>query len=306
MHTVDNLVTMQSSRSRQIATFLLFMAASLVLAIGPGRHLLRFAYETGDQSYILLVPVLSAMLVYRDQDRIFASIVPGRSRASMIAFVAGISLIALAYALSPASELQLAITAIGLMAFWTGAFLYCFGTQSARAAVFPLGMLLWMIPIPAVCIDAITVFLQVGSTELVALLFRATGTPVLRDGFIFQLVGQSIEVAKECSGIRSSLCLILLTLVVAHETLRGNVRRAILLVSTIPLVILKNGVRIVTLTLLAIHVDPSFLTGSLHHQGGIVFFLLGLVMLIPILALLRRGDSGTLQPAPVDRAAAAS
>lgn len=94
------------------------------------------------------------------------------------------------------------------------------------------------------------------------------------------------------SGIRSSLSLILLTLVIAHESLRGNVRRFVLLASTIPIAILKNGVQIVTLTLLAIYVDPSFLTGSLRHDGGIVFFLLGLVMLIPVIWLLRRGDVG--------------
>ncbi len=282
---------MQSSRSRQIARFLGFVAVSLVLAIGPGRHLLRFAYETGDQSYILLVPVLSVMLIYRDRDNVFASIVPGRSRAPILALAGGVFLIGVAYALPAASEVQMAITALGLIAFWTGAFLYCFGAKSGKAAAFPLAMLLWMIPIPAVCINAVTYFLQVGSTELVALLFRATGTPVLRDGFVFHLSTQSIEVAKECSGIRSSLCLILLTLVVAHESLRQNFRRTLLLVSTIPIVLLKNGVRIVTLTLLAIHVDPSFLTGSLHHDGGIVFFLLGLVMLIPVLALLRRGET---------------
>ena len=79
-------------------------------------------------------------------------------------------------------------------------------------------------------------------------------------------------------------------MVIAHETLRGNFRRAVLVLSTVPIVVLKNGVRIVTLTLGAIYIDPSFLTGPLHHDGGIVFFLIGMVMLIPIVALLKRGD----------------
>jgi exosortase len=298
---------MQFNHSKQTSTFFALVVLSLVLAFGPGRHLLNFAYETGDQSYILLVPALSAMLIYRDEENIFASVVPGLSAASITGFAAGLLLIAAAYAAPAASELQLAATALGLVACWVGAFLYCFGTKSGRAAVFPLAMLLWLIPIPAVCIDAITEFLQVGSTELVAVLFQLTGVPVLRDGFVFHLVGQSIEVAKACSGIRSSLSLILLTLVIAHESLRGNVRRFMLLASTIPIVILKNGVRIVTLTLLAIYVDPSFLTGSLHHDGGIVFFILGLVMLIPILALLRRGETQMQSPEPAGaRSAAAS
>jgi exosortase len=297
---------MQSIRHKQLAPFLGFVVASLAVAVGPGRHLLSFAYNTGDQSYILLVPVLSAMLVYRDQDAIFSSVHPGTTRSSITGLAVGFVLILLGYALRAGTELQLAVTALGLVTFWVGAFIFCFGIKSARAATFPLAMLLWIVPIPAFCIDAITRFLQVGSTELVAVLFSVTGVPVLRDGFVFQLPGQSIEVAKACSGIRSSLCLILLTLVIAHESLRGNVRRAVLLASTIPIVILKNGIRIVTLTLLAIYVDPSFLTGSLHHEGGIVFFLLGLVMLIPILALLRRGETRMQPQEPAMRKSAAS
>jgi exosortase len=282
---------MQSIRHKQFALFLGLVVTSLAIAAGPGRHLLSFAYNTGDQSYILLVPVLSAMLVYRDQDAIFSSVHPGTTRSSITGLAVGFVLILLGYALRAGTELQLAVTALGLVTFWVGAFMLCFGTKSARAATFPLAMLLWVVPIPAFCIDAITRFLQVGSTELVAMLFSATGVPVLRDGFVFHLSSQSIEVAKECSGIRSSLSLIILTLIVAHESLHGNVRRATLLVSTIPIVILKNGVRIVTLTLLAVYVDSSFLTGRLHHQGGIVFFILGLLMLVPVLMLLRRGET---------------
>ena len=282
---------MDSIRRKQMVTFLGLVLLSLVLALGPGRHLLQFAYHTGDQSYILLMPVLSAMLVYRDRDNIFARTArAGLSRAAIAGFSAGIILIGLGYLLPAGSEIEMAATALGLIAFWVGAYVYCFGEASAKAAVFPLGMLLWMVPIPSAIIDWLTAFLRDGSTELVAVMFRATGVPVLRDGYFFHLPGQSIEVAKECSGIRSSLCLMLLTMVIAHESLRGNARRTVLLLSTIPIVILKNGIRIVTLTLLAIYVDPSFLTGNLHHEGGIVFFLVGMAVLVPIIALLRKGD----------------
>jgi exosortase len=291
IHKIYGLLSMQFHQSKQLATFFIFVLVSLAIAYGPGAHLLKFAYDTGDQSYILLIPVLSAMLVYQDQKRVFSNVNPGVSNGAIVGLIAGVVFITLGYASADGSELQLAATAVGLVAFWVGAFIYCFGAASAKVALFPLGMLVWIVPIPALCINAITLFLQVGSTELVSVLFQLTGVPVLRDGFVFHLVGQSIEVAKACSGIRSSLSLIVLTLVIAHEFLLGNVRRFVLLASTIPIVILKNGIRIVTLTLLAIYVDPSFLTGSLHHDGGIVFFLLGLVMLIPILALLRRGET---------------
>ncbi len=57
------------------------------------------------------------------------------------------------------------------------------------------------------------------------------------------------------------------------------------------MMILKNGIRIVSLTLLAVHVDPSFLYGKLHHEGGIIFFLLSLLLLAPLLWLLQRGEA---------------
>jgi exosortase/archaeosortase family protein len=72
--------------------------------------------------------------------------------------------------------------------------------------------------------------------------------------------------------------------------LQKNVTRALLVAAVLPIAILKNGVRIVTLSLLARHVDPSFLTGQLHHEGGIVFFLIALLILSPVFVLLQRSE----------------
>ena len=128
------------------------------------------------------------------------------------------------------------------------------------------------------------------SAEASYALFQLFGVPVLRIGFIFSLPGVSIEVAKECSGIRSSLVLVIMSLLAGHLFLRSVWTKAVLTLATLPLLVVKNGIRIVTLSLLSIYVDPSFLTGSLHHQGGIVFFLLALVLLAPVLRLLQQSD----------------
>jgi exosortase/archaeosortase family protein len=62
----------------------------------------------------------------------------------------------------------------------------------------------------------------------------------------------------------------------------------VLLGAVLPMTVLKNGIRIVSLSLLAMYVDPEFLTGQLHHEGGMVFFLLALALLTPVLVVLRR------------------
>lgn len=138
-------------------------------------------------------------------------------------------------------------------------------------------------------------FLQCGSTSVAHFLFRILGVPVLRQGFLLTVPGVTIEVAKECSGIRSSMALFITCVFAARLFLRTPWKKLIFVLLSIPLALLKNGVRIVTLTLLSIYVDPSFLTGRLHKQGGFIFFLLALAMLAPVLKLIEKSE-GDLRP----------
>ena len=66
--------------------------------------------------------------------------------------------------------------------------------------------------------------------------------------------------------------------------------KALIIAATVPLSIAKNALRIVTLSVLATRVDPGFLTGRLHHQGGIVFFMISLAVLVLLLWILRRAE----------------
>ena len=158
-----------------------------------------------------------------------------------------------------------------------------------------------MVPIPDFLLNQAISWLQSGSTEVSHALFELMGVPVLRNGFIFSLPGVNIEVARECSGIRSSLALFITTLLAGHLFLRSTWTKAVLTFITLPLLVVKNGIRIVTVTMLSIYVDPGFLTGRLHQQGGILFFLLALVFLAPVLRLLQtseRSRAGTLATNP--------
>jgi exosortase len=122
---------------------------------------------------------------------------------------------------------------------------------------------------------------------------------VLRDGFLLTVPGVTIEVAKECSGIRSSMALLITCLIAAHLFLRTTWKRALFALLALPLALVKNGIRIVTLTLLSVYVDPSFLTGNLHHKGGFVFFLLALAILAPVLLLLEKSERVRRPPIPI-------
>ena len=179
-------------------------------------------------------------------------------------------------------------------------FVICFGVASLRKFSFAFSLLLLTVPVPAVLMDRIVLFLQAKSTDLCYWIFTGLGVPVLRNGFVVTMPEVSIEIAKECSGINSSIALLIIMLLVAHETLHSNWRRVALVLIVIPLSIVKNAIRIVTLTMLATHVDPSFLTGRLHHEGGFVFYLISLALVYPLWKILQKTEKahGLSSPSP--------
>src|SRR5262249_11775310 len=137
-----------------------------------------------------------------------------------------------------------------------------YGVEAFRVAAFPLLFLVFCVPVPSVVLNPLITLLQRGSAEITLILLKLSGTPVFRDGFFFLMPRPgnnilTIEVARECSGIRSCVSMLILTILAGHLLLKTTWRRLALVVVAIPIMIFKNGVRIVTLTLLSIHVDPA-------------------------------------------------
>jgi exosortase/archaeosortase family protein len=97
-------------------------------------------------------------------------------------------------------------------------------------------------------------------------------------------------VARECSGIRSSIALLVLAILVGHFFLGTWWKQVVFVLAGIAVMIVKNGIRIVTLTVLATYVDPGFLYGNLHREGGVVFFLIGLLLMAPVFWILQAGE----------------
>jgi len=122
---------------------------------------------------------------------------------------------------------------------------------------------------------------------MVGALFDLLHIPVVHNGTVFHLPGFTIEVARECSGINSTLAFLVLSLVIAKFYIRTWWKSVLFVGFGLLVMILKNAIRIVTLTLLAMYVNPDFLTGNLHRHGGIVFFLLGLLIMWPVFLALR-------------------
>ena len=277
--------------ARRHAAFVAFVLASALVFWKALRTLVMYSLQNDSSSHIILIPLVAFSLIYLERKRMFST--TSASISSGIGFALG-GVILYLLVNRKFSALQgnasLSLETFSIILVWVGGFLLCYGFAAFRAAAFPFLFLLLMIPLPDMVLDRAIHALQVGSTEIAYLLFQAVGTPVFRQGFLLSVPGATVEVAKECSSIRSSIALFITCLLAAHLYLRTPWKVVLFSLLAFPLAILKNGVRIVTLTLLSIHVDPSFLTGKLHHQGGFVFFLVALLILWPVLMLLEKSD----------------
>jgi len=239
----------------------------------------------------VIIPLISAALLYLERDRVPRQTSSDKMLGGIFLLLAAVIALPSYYAAGKGLGMQLSGSILALALVWIAGFAFFFGKAALRAAYFPFLFLLLMVPIPNSLLDRIILLLQQGSAWITGVLFDIVGVPVLREGLVFHLAKVSIEVAKECSGIRSSMALFIVALLVAHFSLRNFWNKVFFVAFGLFLMILKNGVRIATLTLLAVYVNPDFLFGRLHHQGGVVFFVLALLLLLPLLFFLQRNEA---------------
>jgi exosortase len=173
-------------------------------------------------------------------------------------------------------ELFLARSA--LIVTLVGAVLLAGGTAIFRKVAFPLFLLCFMVPIPALLFNSITFPLQILASQL-AEFSLALFVPVIRTGNILELPSGPLSVVEACSGIRSLLSLTFLSLVYGSFFEKRTGVRVALFVATIPIAILANGGR-VTITGLLAEVNPDLAKGFFHESTGWVIFMLALGMLL--------------------------
>lgn len=253
------------------------------------RQLLDLSLSSELYSHIVLIPFVCVYFLYDARKTIFSNICYSLPHAAAVIAVAmAILLLGRFYALELNQMDQLSLKILTFVLVIVGAFILFFGMQAFKRALLPLFLMLFMTPFPAAVLQGIIKFLQNGSTEAANFLLWLSGAPYLRDGYIFHLPGMSIEVAEQCSGIRSGLSLFITAILASHLFLRKSWSKITLVVAAIPITIFKNGLRIATLTLLGVYVDPRILASDLHKKGGIPFFGLALLFLGLTLYLLRR------------------
>ena len=281
------------ARGREVA-FVLLAGLAVVWSWQPLTTVIARSLSASEEyqhySHIIVMPFITAYLLWLDRRTLVGRAKPGLRAAilplaigALTVWLAGTSLV------TAHPEYRLSLAMVGLVVMWTSAFVLCYGARALWTALVPFLLLLFMIPLPPAALHGVIHFLQKGSADASEVLFMVIGMPAFRNDFTFVLPGLAIRVAEECSGIRSSLALVISGLVMAYLFLRSRWTRLVFVAVIVPLAILKNAVRIVALSWMAIHWDPSFITGStVHRTGGIPVFLTSLMLLGGLAWLLRR------------------
>jgi exosortase len=279
--------------------FALFLLAALSPFWSSLRALAKLGLEQDYCSQVLVVPFVTLLLIYWQRKRVFRELHSALIIGGVI-LSAGLLIdgFALHYGTLLGPYDSISAVTLGLVLLCIAGFVAIYGLPSFRAAAFPLGFLFLTVPIPSPLLNRSIFYLQSGSTAIAQGLFWLFGVPTFRRGFFLSVPGLTIHVAQECSSIRSSIVLVITCLLAGYLFLLSPWKRAVLVLLAIPLSVLKNGVRIVTLVLLSLHVDPAFMTGHLHRDGGILFYLLALLILFPIFRWLEKSEKRRYKEPP--------
>lgn len=283
--------------------FVLLCVISLVVGWHSLFSTFVLALRVDEYTHLLLIVPISVSLIFSERDLLKLAPEPAVGLGSFL-LIAAILIGVFSHTISQI-DVELSFNMLAIVIWWIGSFVLCFGSHVARLFLFPLCFLFWLVPIPAPLLEKIVAIWQHGSAISASLLFSTLGIPNTQDGVMLSIPGLNLEVAQECSSLRSSLMLIVTSMVLAQLFLRSFWRKTVVVLAAIPLSIAKNGVRIFTISMLGTRVDPGFLHGNLHRHGGIVFFLLALGAVVLLLWLLNRSENGvhtiSLKPVPVQK-----
>jgi exosortase C (VPDSG-CTERM-specific) len=275
---------------RMLKALAAFLAGLAILFIGPLSNLVKFAFSQERNSYLLLIPGISAYLIWikRADFNDCGKKPMGRPIAFIPALMGLIALVGASVPKDAVDRLSLQIFAFLSFAL-AGAFIFV-RPAILRRIVFPLAFLIFMTPMPTAFGDAIEIFLQHTSAVAASWMLGICQVPMLHDGLDFLLPGISIRVAQECSGYNSTFALFIVSTLAGHFFLKSTGRKVALSAAVIPLAILRNGFRITTIAILCVYVDPKMIHSYIHHKGGPIFFALSLIPFFALLWFLRKSE----------------
>lgn len=282
----------------------LLVAAFAALALcysGVLIDLARYGSKVDLYSHALLMPFITGYLLWIQRDSFKAARFQW-SWASGALGAIGLGLLVLYWSAPtlgwvPSPNDRLAVLVASFVGFAIALALAFGGRENRGKLLFPAGLLIFMAPMPDALTQGVTVFLQVLSADVAYAMIWLTGTSIFRQGLHFTMPGLEVVVAEECSGIRSTYVLLITSLIAGYLFLKQSSGKWLLAAMVIPLGIFRNGIRILTISWISVHISHDLgINGLIHHRGGPLFFAISLAPLLGLLWWLRKRENAKQRP----------
>lgn len=274
MATTLTTPTAQPTETQLPWTRIAWFGALLAICYAPVLFRLGHQWATdGDMGHGFIVPLFAGYVVW--QRRAALAAIPAQPSPWGLALIAW-------------GALQLMIGTLGAELFLSrtsflislaGVILYLGGWKVLKALTFPLGVMILMVPIPAIVYARITLPLQLFASQVAETMLGILGIPVIRDGNVLELASQPLSVAEACSGIRSLLTLSFVSIVYGYLSESRAWMRWVLLIATIPIAIGANAAR-VTITGILSEIRTDLAQGFFHEAEGMVLFIVSLILMV--------------------------
>ena len=274
--------TQPTQPTQVLLRFSILLILWLIAFIPVYPSLVRTWLNHSDNSHGILVPLVSAYFIWlRRREFSLESVSNSNWGGIILAFSMGLYLLSYAGGIAVVSRAMIVFSLIGLV-------LFTLGTTVFKLLAFPLCFLIFMVPVPDSILGLVSFPLQLFVTKISTFLIQIFSIPAYREGNMVYFAQTQLEVAEACSGIRSIMSYAMLSFIFAYMLDRSWGRRAILVVSAIPLALLANMVRVTGTGILANFYGSKVALGFLHEFSGLAVFAFGFVLLLAEYMLLSR------------------
>jgi len=224
----------------------------------------------------IFVPIFALFALWQDRKKLKA--------IASIPSLAGLPLVVLSLLMLVLGILgaDIFLPRVSLLILLAGLIILFQGWTFFRAVLFPWAFLILMIPIPTLIISQITFPLQLLASRLSTALLELVSVPVLRQGNVIYLASMPLDIVEACSGIRSLLSLVTLSVIYGYLMETRMWVRVLLVCSAVPIAVAANSFRIFGTGLLVQHGYADEAEGFYHALGGVLIFAVALIMLFAV------------------------
>ena len=235
-------------------------------------------------SHGFLVPLVSAYFFWMARDEIAATKVSPANWGLLIVLLGVAQLVLGALASEYFTQRTSMVMITG------GVVILAVGWEAFKAMRLPILYLLLMVPVPAIIYDTLTIPLKLLVAKVSVSGLVTLGYPVMREGNIIILPNVTLEVADACSGLRSLMSLIALSVAFAYLTQKKTWKRWLLIFSALPVAVFTNMMRVFVTGVLAKHYGSVAAEGFFHEFAGFMVFFVAMIMMVALGGLLKIGE----------------